>query len=374
MDASSQDQRPLGRQSQDVDLGTVLYKIGKALDKAARLVADFFMALFKLSVLSLIYLRKNIWWLVAGCIAGLGYGVYYKYNSGIRYQSAATVKMNFESSRYLYTSIDYLNSARGSGDLTALAKIFQVSPKEASSIMGFEANPVEDEVAALNMYREKVVRYHRNETLELDSFWVNKFEFDDYKKQLTKYDYPVHQVTVTCTDASIFPKLQDGFIRLISQQEVLKRNQSIYLQVARMEDSVLETSLRQLDTLSSAFSKRIGEGGDAYHAGNTVTVQEKPNVKSTTIIKSPALELFNTKVSMKNQLAELRIKSVSEQDIVQFYAPFNPIGGRAAPIYSPSYLKSALYGLLIASVLVLGFGLFRYLGTLDPQAFRITKH
>lgn len=361
MEPNQQEQSSRIREYNDIDLATVLHKTGQALNRITKFIGK---AVLNVIVLTLLFIRKSFWWLALGSVVGLGYGLYQSFTSGIKYVSVSTVKMNFESTRYLYNSIDYLNSAISRGKLSDLAKIFHISENEAASIINFEAAPVINDLVATEMYKEKIARYRRNDITRIDTFWVKMLKYENFKQKLTKYDYPIHDITVASTNPDIFPKLQQGISELISQNEVLKRNKELLQNAARMEDTVLENSLKELDTLSRAYSKRVLRGINEKES----SVNTSLAVLERTLPKAPELDLYNTKLLLKDELFILRSKTAAEQDIMQVYAPFNPIG-QQQDMYSQSYFRTALYGLLVAFAILLGIALYKALGKLKPGSF-----
>ena len=363
MESNQKEHPPVTRENHDVDLGTILYMVGQAFNKVIKFIGDFCKAIFQVTLWGMLFLRKNFIWLVLGSAAGFGYGLYQSFGSGFKYISVSTVKMNFESSRVLYTTIDYLNALRSRNNLSELGKIFNISAKEAVAISGFEATPVINDLIAADLYKEKFIRYKRSESVRQDTFWARIIKFEDFKKQLSKYDYPVHELTAICTQPEVFAKLQNGIVKLVSENEVLKRNKELLQAAIMEEDTMLENSLKQLDTLSRSYNKRISQEGNETAGGlSTLTILDKA------MSKTPELDLYSTKLLLKDELNSLRAKSASEQDIIQVYSPFNPLGKQQS-VYSQSYFKSALNGLILTFAVLIGIALYRMLGKIDLNTF-----
>ena len=351
---------------QDIDLGTVLYKLGEAFNKFMKFIGDFFRAVFRTTLFGLVFLRNNIGWLVLGGAAGLGYGLYHSFASGFKYTSIATVKMNFGSTRALYSTVDYLNGLKSSGKTNELSKIFNISVQEAMTIANFEVTPVMNEQSAADLYKESFLKTRRGENvIRQDTFWTRVVKFEDFKKQLSKYDYPIQEITAVCTNAEIFSKLQQGLTDLISRNTVLMRNRDLQLRSYNAEDTILENSLRELDTLSSAYSKRVLR--QAYEKEGAVS---NVNIFDKTLSKAAELDLYNTKMMLKDELTALRMKNAEQQDIIQVQSPFSPIGKQQS-IYNQSYFKSALNGLVLAFFILLIISVYKFLG--KPGVTRLIR-
>lgn len=363
MEPTQKGQPPVNRDPHDVDLGTVLYKTGQVINKAGKFIGDFFNAIFQSTIFGMVFLRKNFLWLVLGTLAGLGYGLYQSFSSGFKYVSTSTVKTNFESTHVLYGTIEYFNSLKSRGSYGELSKIFNVSAKEAMSISGFEIAPVKNDLVAAEIYKEMFIRYKRYDNVRQDTFWARMIKFEDFKKQLTAYDYPIHEITAICTNPEVFAKLQKGLIDFVEQSETLKRNKEILQNAVKAEDAVLENSLKELDTLSSSYNKRILRESDEKEGGNSTV-----NILERTMGKAPELDVYNTKLLLKDELSNLRAKSADQQDIIQVYSPFNPIGKQQG-LYNQSYFSTALKGLILTFAILLGIALYKFLGKINPNSF-----
>jgi hypothetical protein len=118
-----------------------------------------------------------------------------------------------------------------------------------------------------------------------------------------------------------------------------------------------------LDTLSLSYNRRILQEGNETAGGlSNLTILDKVTSKT------PELDLYSTKLLLKDELSSLRAKSASEQDIMQVYSPFNPLGKQQS-VYSQSYFKSALNGLILTFAILLGIALYKMLGKLDLSTF-----
>jgi hypothetical protein len=361
MESNQKEQPPVRPEHHDIDLGTVLYKMGQAANRFMKFIGDFFKAIFQCTMLGLLFLRRNILWLVLGGAAGLGYGIYYRFSSEFRYVSVSTVKMSFESTRTLYGTLDYINALRSRGKIDELSKIFNISAKEAMSISSFEATPVMSDLSAAEMYKDMFLKYRRNENVRQDTFWTKTIKFDDFKKQLTKYDYPMQDITVVCTDPEVFSKLQQGLVNQVSQSETLKHTRELLQRAFNEENSILENSLKELDSLSASYNRRIQrEGNEREGAVSNLNILDK------TMIKAPELDLYNTKMLIKDELTALHLKNAKDQEIMQVYSPFSSMGEQQRS-YNQSYLGSTLNGVILAFAILLGIALFRFLGKFNPN-------
>jgi hypothetical protein len=362
MEPTQKEKELAKKEHQDVDLGTLLYQSGQAFKNLFNFIGQFFKATFQTTLLGLLFVRRNLLWLLLGAVIGLGYGLYGNLKTGFRYYSSSTVKMNFGGTRALYNTIDYLNSLKDMRNTNELSKIFGISAADALAISSFEATPVMTDLIVADMYREGFMKVNRGSAIRQDTFWTRVMRFETFKKNLTKYDYPIHEIKAICTNPVVFAKLEEGLTKLIEQNETLKRNREFALQSLNKENRLLENSLNDLDTLSKAYnSKILREGATREAVGVTnMTLLDK------SMAKAPELDLYETKLTLRDELNMVQNKLANDQDIMQVYSAFSPMGQRQG-VYNQGYFKSALNGLILAFGILLLIELFRFLGKLNPK-------
>ncbi|HTQ66174.1 MAG TPA: hypothetical protein VMI12_15360 [Puia sp.] len=319
----NQEKKQPSQESNDVDLGALV----NLFIKFCRKLVDFFTSVFRLlgSVILyiLIFLRKNIIWLGLTIIVGLIWGIYVDYKKGVKYESVMTVRTNFGSSRALYNSMDYLNALVNERRLNELSKIFTINESEAASLVRFTADPVEDELVLTQLYKDKFISSSRSDLVRLDTFWSRIEKFGDFKKNLTKFDIPLHEITVISKQVDIFNKIQQGIINTV-ENEVLKKNQEIGLQTQKDEESIILSSIQGIDTLRKMYNLRIQKQAESKETGTTNLNFVDKEIAS----KTPELDLYDKVLELKDELRALRTTSMDNQEIIQVFAPFNPLGRR----------------------------------------------
>ncbi|MFT3825567.1 MAG: hypothetical protein QM731_16730 [Chitinophagaceae bacterium] len=276
-----------------------------------------------------------------------------------KYYSDATVRTNFESSRELYNSVDYLNALIKQGQTNELTRIFDISAKEALDLESFEAEPVDNNLIVTDLYKERFLNYRRNEIFRQDTFWTQAIKLNDFKAKLTRYDYPLHVVTAISRGENIFPKLQKGLVNLVSQNPVLQRNKEIADNTLHEQEKLLLRSLDELDSLSSTYNKRLLQEDNSKEGGNNnLTLLDK------SLLRTPELDLYDKVLLIRDELAALRSRASINQDILQVYTPFGAIGQKQT-VLRQSFFKCMLIGVAFAISFILLIRLIKYLNTLQ---------
>jgi hypothetical protein len=355
-----QTQKPSSRpnREEDVDLGKLFYKTGGAINNFFIWLGGVFRAFGNFLIQVLFFLRRNFKWLALGTLVGIGYGYYLVYREGNNYHSSMTVKANYNSSKALYNTADYLNALVGARQRTELARFFGITEKEASSLKTFTVSPVESEIIVADLYKERFLNLYHNTRVRMDTFWIKTISFEDFKNTLTKYDYPVHEIKVTSNLPNIFGKLQQGIIASVGSIETLKRQQQSGNESSQLEVNLLESSIKSLDTLRSSYNKRLQAGAQSRE-GTNVTLLE-----GNVAMANPELMLYDKMLQLKDELKMVKSEAADGQDILQVLAPFNAVG-RSEGLLQNKVVRFAYIGFLTVLAILLLVLLNNYLSGLE---------
>jgi hypothetical protein len=358
---SPQNINPPDRQKDnDVDLGMLLFQMGRGIKRFFQLIGKGFLLLGEGLLLFVFFLRRNFLWLAIGTGVGLVYGVYLHTKTGSKYYSEATLRTNFNSSRALYNSVEYLNALIQAKNVNRLGEIFGISGADAMTLVSFEVNPVESELIAADLYKQQFLENGRNEKVRLDTFWARTIKYENFKDGLTMYDYPLHIVKVTSTRRDIFPKIQSGLINVVSANEFLVKSKTSGQQIAREEEEVLKSSIQSLDTLRSAYEKHLTLS-PVPNPPTTVNITDK-NME----VRAPEIDLYNTMLELKDELKKVRNQSIYTQDIIQVYSPFNAEGQKSS-VFRQNIFYYSVLGFMLALFILIAIQLYSIIGRLEQD-------
>ena len=353
-----------GQKPQDDDID-----LGKIFDKTGGMIATFFkwvdrgLNSFSNGVLDLLFLlRRNFIWLLAGTLAGVGLGIYFHSKNGDRYTSTMTVRANFNSTRALYSTIGYLNALINNRETSQLGKIFNISQAQASTLTLFEAKPIKTEKIVSDMYSDQFMRQGKDAVKRLDTFWTKTVPYKDYKSSLSKYDYPIHDITVVASDVMIFSRIQQGILNEISSNSLLQQMKSTEIQANNNEVDLLTSSIKTIDTLRKAYYQRLTTISDKTPANNLTLVDGRTDVQA------PELQLYDKLLELKNELKTAQVNSVLQGDILMVYAPFGRYGEKEA-VFKRDIVRWSLVGFATALVIVLFLAFYRHLTELEKRFY-----
>ena len=362
-----QKQKPSARpatREEDVDLGHLFYKTGGAINNFFSWLGVMFKAIGRLLLVSLFFLRKNLLWLVLGTVLGMGYGFYLVQTRGNTYFSNMTVQANYNSTRALYSSIDYFNALVNNDQFSQVSKILNLSEAEARSINGFHASPIVTELIAADLYKNRFLNLYHNTRLRMDTFWIKTITYEDFKSTLTKYDYPLHMVKVTSNNPTVFSKMQAGIINHVSNNELLQQEKASGNESNQQEVDLLESSIKSLDTLRNTYNKRLAAIPAGKEQSTNVTLLD-----GNVAVNNPELQLYDKMLQLKDELKMVRSQAVLEKDILQVLAPFGAIGQREG-LLQTKIVRYAYIGFLLTLLVLLMLAAYKGLGNLEKKMAR----
>jgi hypothetical protein len=356
--------QPAGQTNQydsDGDLNKLLYKFGQSVKQGILLFYRAFVGIGKLFLLAILFLLRNIIWLGVGTALGLGYGVYLLTKNGAKFESQMIVKANFQSSRSLYNTVDYLNAMMGSGRRSEFAQIFNLSPAEASSVQGFYIEPVESEIIKAQIYKDLFIeRRSHNPEIKSDTLWQRTVSYKDFKDALTDYDYPFYRITVVATNPGIFSKFADGIVRQVSEIPLLKEASKKHAALNTYDEALIKNAINGIDSLRLAYNQRLMHVPDAPGSDQLAILGNAP---APTV---PELDLYDKLLDLRDELRKSANRSVTEQNVIEIYSPFSAIGQRVS-FFKQSVTRFGLLGLVLSVIILLAVALYKLLAALEKK-------
>lgn len=355
------------RPDSDGDIGLLLYKTGHSIKQFFVWIGYLLRHLGRAFGVFLLFLFRNILWLIVGALAGLGYGYYNYQKKGTFYVSEMTVKANFNSSRALYNTVEYINSLISSANLNELARLFKISPDQAKQLVEVSAVNIESEFYISEMYREQFLQPDRTIRFKQDTFWLRTVGYEKFKESLTKFDYPMHRIEAKSTNAAIFPKLETGISNIVSANQMLRDVRDNSVISNNDGEKLLVNAIRGIDSLRQAYNQRLARGeSTSPPAVNQLTLA--PTASEPAV---PELDLYDKLLELQYELKKARTKSATEKDVIEIYASFNPVGRRLT-FLEQNGTRDILTGVLLSLILLCVIATFRWRSALEKQKKSIT--
>lgn len=351
--------KPQPKQETEVDLGVFFNLLSKIFNKIINLIGGFIDYTGGLLLIILLFIKRNIVWLLIGTLIGFSFG-YYKYQSqGPNFYSDMVLRTNFDGGSMLYNKLEYFNSLIKLGRTKDLAKTFSITEIQANKLKEFTVSPIRNDFEAAKLYRTTFLDNIRNNDTG-DTLWSKTMSFNEFKKTLSDIDFPLQKVRLYSSDPDVYSNVERGLINSVVNNKSLQSIKDSTSEMLNDEEYILQRSLNGLDSLRDGYNKRIrnlalGSKGE----GNNVVIADKE-------IKSPEVELFDKELILKDELIKAKKRKIEQQDILQVYAGFNATGMKVSS-FNQDFTKYSWIGLLISFIVVLLVNLFIYLGKIEKK-------
>jgi hypothetical protein len=356
--------KPKQGQESEIDLGVFFNSLRHAILSFGKTLKNLLAVLLSSILELLLFIKRNLVWLLISALIGFGYGFYSYVKNGPSYHADMTVATNSDGSRLLYQKIDYFNALIKEGQLNELCEVFKIIPSQASKLLYFEIAPVDEPLQEAKMYRENFLTTSRKADA-VDTLWPNIIKYKDFVKSLTKYDYPQHAIRLYSRSSNIFPKIQQGMINMISNNISLKKAVSANIEITEKEEAILNTSLSGIDSLRRAYNRRImNEANTGLENGDILIAQSTQ--------KSPEIDLYDKELMLKDELIKLKRKQFEQNNIVRVVSDFNSVGTRVSKS-NEEFVQLAWIAVLTMSSILILLQLFKYLTSLEKKKEVIEK-
>ncbi|MBL7698526.1 MAG: hypothetical protein JNK79_10215 [Chitinophagaceae bacterium] len=337
----------------DADLSLLLYKTGRSIKQFLLWIARGIGAAGRTLLAILLFLFRNILWLLIGFVIGLLFGIY-QVSKTTTFSSDMIVKANFGSSRNLYNAVNYVNSLISANQVNELSTMFEITPAEAAQLHDLSIEPEISELITAEMYRQEFLEPERNKKMRLDTFWTRTVKYEDFKENLTDFDYPLYKITAKTSNATVFTKLGNGIAAYINSNPLLSAIKQQQAESNAGEEKLLVNSIGNLDSLRNAYNQRLIKGESTVPNGNQMMLLQGTKEQSI-----PELDLYDKMIELQDLLEKSRNRSATESNAVVIQAPFSPVGKKISTINRVSTL--ALYGFLLATAILLLIGFYKWL-------------
>ena len=296
---------------EEVDLGSLFVIIGKGFSNLFQWIGKIFKGVFHFIISILLFLKQYLLPIGIAAILGLILGFFLEIKSPKRYSSDLLLQTNFKSSRQLYDNIDFYNSLVKQKDTLGLEQTFGLDKQAAASLKKFTITPIKNQNDIISGYDELI--------LKIDTATVRSYEFEDFKKSFSDYDYKLHEITVIAEKNNIFKGIGDVIITSVVNNEYFKKLKNITNENLNRLDSRYRQNLVQLDSFGNVFmrvllagSKKVSNGTNIDFAGENRSAKE--------------IEIFYTNQRINELLKEVTAEKLEKNEIINIVSNFEPIG------------------------------------------------
>ena len=344
---------PGQQQDKDMDLAALLSLINRGIKNIFLWIGKFFVFLFESLLLLLLFIKRKFVFLLIAAVIGFALGLFAYRNSGPLYYSDMLVRTNFESSRLLYNKIKYFNALIKENRKKELSQIFEIPEVEADKLRSFTIEPISDEIEKAKVYRDYFLTHDRSTNFSLDTMWSKTIKYNDFKKDLTTYDYPFHEIRLISSSATVFSKITNGVVKSVRENSTLITMKAATDSMLRQQEQIISSSLSSLDSLKNAYNKRItNSAASGKSEGQNFIFSDRDS-------RNPEIDIYDKELLLKDELASIKRKQIEQGDILQVYSDFNEVGTafglfRRPYVTMPAMALIAMFVILVAIEFVRG--------------------
>ncbi|MCB4798310.1 hypothetical protein [Neotamlana laminarinivorans] len=344
----SNDLQPSKQSSEEVDLGQLFKMIGNVFNRFINFIASIFKGIYKVILLLLINIYKRFLWYAGAIIIGFIVGFIIDSKSDKLYGANMFIETNFKSARQVYENIKQFNQlAKIDKDSLELAKILNISVKEASKLKGFYIQPDIDENVMAEMYSQFYTK--------LDSTSRSEMNFKTYKESLTPYNFSVHLIGVASLDKYLYKKIENNFVKELSGNQYLQSLLSINQENLDKEDKTLSEQISKTDSLVDKYLEiRINESQKEPIPGSGTNLYMGSQESSNLLVDES--EILDKRLKLEKNRREVNLNKIEKQSVINVLAGFPKTGYYIEEWYDKSkfLLPLVLFGLTFIFFLLLG--------------------
>lgn len=279
--------------NQEIDLSQISKKIGTFFE-------GFSFKIFK----GILFIKKNIFTVSILFLFGAILGFYID-TTNKRYDSQIIVTPNFETTDYLYSKVDLINSKINEGDTLFLKNVIGIN--EPKKITKISVEPIVDVYKFINNSDKNF------EFIKLLS------EDGDIKKivdeDLTSKNYPYHIIKFTTSKITTDEKTVKPILAFINNSDYYKRNQKEYLNNIRIKIKENDSIISQINNILNSFKNKVNATQQSekliYYNENT-QLNDVIKTKNDLVNEQGVhrIELVNLDKIIKENSSTINIKNV----------------------------------------------------------------
>ena len=299
-------------ESEEIDLGVLFNSIGRGISRLFHAIGSAILFLLNALLAVTIFVRKRIVYFALASVIGLIGGIFLENTFPVKYVATATVEPHFDSARQLYSNIKYLNDLTAQKDSVQLASFFDISLSKAAALQSLEINPF--------VTKTDLLKEYNNYTKGLDSLVATEMSYSQYVKQINDFQRKTHLLKIESTEQDLFSSLLSPLIASVSDVAYFRDQQATQLANLELMDSITQVSIVQTDSLLSLFEKvRIVEANKAFSNGTNLYMSESSE-------DNAEIALLNRKITLSEELEEIRLAKLKAQRVIDVVAAFPKVG------------------------------------------------
>ncbi|GAA3605323.1 hypothetical protein GCM10022396_23340 [Flavivirga amylovorans] len=316
--------------SEEIDLGQLFKLIGNAINTFFNRIAFILKTIFHLFIVTLLFFKGHFLKFSLATFLGVGVGGYIDYTASPLYKSVMIIQSNFNSTRQLYSNIDFYNQLVKNQETKELSEVLHISQSIAKSIKNIEITGVSDEIQKLKQFGEFIKN--------LDSVTLKNVDYQDYLQEFNDINAEFHQeVQIEATAPETAKQCQKGIVTSIENNEYFKLQKKVNEDNIMVIDSMIKKQQREINKLQSFYKEiRLLEAQQPVGATNI-------NLTDNKIERISEIELFNQIKKLKEEEVKLNIEKAKTKSTVNIISEFPERGILKNDFFSKKIIQMPLF-------------------------------
>ncbi len=331
---------------EEVDLGSLFVIIGKGFKNFFNFIGSIFKGIFHRFILILIFLRFHLIKFAVAALIGAIAGFFLENSKEIKFSSNLIVQPNFESAQNLYKNINYYNDLITQKNTQELSSIFKLDSSKAASLRKFEITPITNRNDVINAYDKFI--------LEVDTLTVKSYDFDDFEKNFTDFDYLNHEIEVVATVNDVFSNLDNIIIETVEKNQYFNRIKKLTKENLLTKDSILRVTFTEVDSLRQVYMRVMLEESKKEFTGTSIDL-------GGTKTSAKEIELFRTDREINEDLGLIAESIGEKSEVINIVSNFQSIGYEVKGITKNYIFIVAGLSVILVLLIILFLDLNRYL-------------
>lgn len=335
---------------QDVDLGVLFNLLQTLFKNIGNGIYCIFNSIFKLTIASLLYVKKHLLKFVIAAILGMILGAIIEYKvKDTLYSSSMTVQANYESIIQLYKDIEYCEGLIAEKDFSSLAVYFEMDSIEATTINKIEISPYTNDNQIILAYNDFIAK--------LDSNVIENIDFEKFSENIPKEEFLYHVIYVESTSRILFSKLEKPIVNSLAQNPYYAKLLETEINNLKSQENVLNISMIELDSLRQLY-KRLSLNESIKENASTNFYLGNSEIDKRDIV------VFDKYIKANIDLVDVRSEMNLKNEIVNVVSSFNKTGAKVKSLMRNSMVIGFFGGIFL---------IFSYLLIIESNRFLISQ-
>ncbi len=274
---------PQNTDNQEIDLSQISKKISNGFE-------SLLMALFN----GILFLKRNLIWIIGLFIIGVGLGYYLDTTSKV-YDNQLIVMPNFGSNDYLYSKVEQLNAKIKEKDTVFLK---QIGIKQVDNFKKIEIEPIIDAYRFIN---------NTSENFNLIKLMAEDGNIQKIlEDKVTSKNYFYHLVKFTTSEITSEDKTVQPILNFLNDSDYYKSLQKEVINNTEIQMKYNDQMLEQIDGILAEFSSSLD--ASALKSDRLVYYNNE---------NSQLNDVLKTKEELITEQANLRIQKVNIDRVIK---------------------------------------------------------